>query len=280
MIFGDNMLAMARPRRSGITEAGLSGLYINHGLSQSECAERFGVTQSAIYYYMKTFGISARPTEESNPKEIILDAAELRRLYCDDKMTMRDISKRFGCGYSTIRNTLLEIGIDPYSKGFRKKYFGPGVSSDRGYAEHRTVGHPKASKKGHYVPEHRLVVEKVIGRYLTADEHVHHINVRRECNEIENLAVLDSSQHARVHKYMCHVAAYLCYLTDIRPEALDFGAPVFWGGKYITTLDLISDGARRDIAEAVVDNIADNSDRDFAVDFERIRAGGIAERIN
>ena len=42
-----------------------------------------------------------------------------------------------------------------------------------------------------------------------------------------------------VHRYMESVAVFLCGLTDVRPEPFDFGQPTFWGGKYITSIDLI-----------------------------------------
>lgn len=56
-----------------------------------------------------------------------------------------------------------------------------------------------ASRKK-WVPEHRLVVEKAIGRLLTRDEHVHHINGDRLDNRLENLEVMGQAKHSREHK--------------------------------------------------------------------------------
>ena len=67
-----------------------------------------------------------------------------------------------------------------------------------GYREIYSPEHPNKTKRG-YVKEHRLVVEQAIGRFLSTDEQVHHINGDKLDNRIENLQIMSHQEHLKMH---------------------------------------------------------------------------------
>jgi len=68
----------------------------------------------------------------------------------------------------------------------------------RGYVLVYVPNHPfKTSADS--VFEHRLVVEKYLGRYLTKDEVVHHKNHIKDDNRIGNLEVINKKLHSKLH---------------------------------------------------------------------------------
>ncbi len=47
--------------------------------------------------------------------------------------------------------------------------------------------------------EHRYLMEKLLKRELLRNEHVHHIDGNRLNNELSNLALMEASEHIRIH---------------------------------------------------------------------------------
>lgn len=67
-----------------------------------------------------------------------------------------------------------------------------------GYVFVKTPGHPYGNELD-YVKRSRLVMEKFLGRYLTPEEAIHHINENREDDRIENLRLCScNSEHLRI----------------------------------------------------------------------------------
>lgn len=95
-----------------------------------------------------------------------------RGKYCSRECFKFDQGKRF------------TMEGNPNWKGGRKRH--------QGYVKIRV-------SKGVYQFEHRLVMEKLIGRKLLKEEYVHHINGIKDDNRIENLVVCRGKEHVKKH---------------------------------------------------------------------------------
>jgi transposase-like protein len=153
--------------------------------SMKKVAEHFGVSKKLIMNYMNKYGL------KRNPQTIPLNVSEIARLFRSGK-SIKELAQKYSVSETTIKKRLWERGIqtDTFHKGYKVK--------DSGYVCILSPSHPRADKVG-YVPEHTLVMEKRIGRYLKENEVVHHINGIKGDNRIENLKLMTVFQHKCMH---------------------------------------------------------------------------------
>jgi hypothetical protein len=121
--------------------------------------------------------------------------------------TQASVAKRLGVDRGTLSRWCRHFHIKTQRTGPRS---GPGhpdwkggrIRDADGYVLVYTPGHPHARKRGAgkpvYVAEHRLVMEKTLGRYLLPTEVVHHVNGVNDDNRPENLELFQSNgEHLR-----------------------------------------------------------------------------------
>lgn len=152
----------------------------------------------------------------------------LYREYIIKRKTIRQIARENNFGEATVLRWLIKYNIPRRTKSeiFKNRKFssrtiermrqaklkildkisGPGNSNwkggrrtKEGYILMFKPEHPRADGYG-CVREHRLIMEKKLGRYLTKKEIVHHVDGNTLNNNIENLAVMTQGEHIKEHK--------------------------------------------------------------------------------
>ena len=127
---------------------------------------------------------------------------ELIKEYGRGSKVFREFLNKYGIPIVTARDRLkrLDVKIRTKSEAFTKEnhpnWKGGTSKESNGYVFIRV-------SKGNYVPEHRLVMEKHLGRKLLRGEIVHHIDESfegRSNNSIGNLQLTNRPDHVAHHK--------------------------------------------------------------------------------
>ena len=159
-----------------LTKQFLEQKYIIRKLSTLKIAEMIGCSDWTVRYYLRKYNIAIRTKSEANKGKKPWNTG--KHLTETHKKKISEANKgennpNYGKDFSGEKSPHWKGGLIIDKDGYRLKYF---------------PNHPYANSQG-YVREHRLVVEKYLGRYLTPQEVVHHINHIKDDNRIENLMV-------------------------------------------------------------------------------------------
>lgn len=165
----------------------LMDAYTNRRLTMSEIGKEVGCTAATILGNLRRFNITIRPTSEykrgSKLTKEHIEAIKRRHtgkiVSAETRRKMSDSRKR-----GKFRS--------PNWKGGRR------IGRTDNYIQIYRPDHLFANKEG-YVMEHRLVMERIIGRYLTKNEVVHHKNKVRNDNAPDNLQLMTIKEHMAFH---------------------------------------------------------------------------------
>lgn len=179
------------------------------GLSVDDIAERMQIKPQTVYGHLNREGIllgyKTGPRTEV-PEQFITEIIKLRT---ESKWGYDRIGKKLHLARDTIKKICEDNGI--VHQDFRTgenniNYRGnPEILDRNGYINVRIPhGNPYYSMNGARgtCMKHRYVMAKSLGRPLTPDETVHHIDGNRQNNDISNLQ-LRKSNHGPGQKYEC-----------------------------------------------------------------------------
>jgi hypothetical protein len=96
------------------------------------------------------------------------------------------------------RRNDIKWGARPMQGAGNPNFNGGKYLDDKGYIRVLNPEHPNNIKG--YIYEHRMVVEKHLGRYLESWETVHHINEVKVDNRIDNLYLCTFAEHSAIHR--------------------------------------------------------------------------------
>lgn len=180
---------MGRPRKySAEFESLVVKTYEEESLSEYDVALKLGTTRESVRSILNRHGVERRCA--------VTEQGRLRmQAYARKRVEEGRMPDNTGIKHSIeTRRKLSAIHEGKPSTRARKtrRY------TSRGYVSVYAPEHPSVQgreEKHKYVPEHRIVMEKVLGRLLTDNEQVHHRNGIKDDNRVENLEVVLKKMH-------------------------------------------------------------------------------------
>lgn len=144
-------------------------------------AKKYGFSVGKTYYVLRDAGCSFNHKWKKKLSDT--GRANMSAAQKGKKLSQRQIEM------IRIRNSCNFNGLNGY---------GHTKLQNNGYVIAYAPKHPHAHRDG-YVMLHTILIERNIGRYLNADEVVHHINHDRKDNRIENLQLMKKKDHMSMH---------------------------------------------------------------------------------
>lgn len=192
-------------------EAELVRLYAE-GVPVADLRKKFGVAAaSTIPRIVKRYGVEVRPGRRPQRRFTEAEVVEMGRLWNEEGLSQTAIALRFDTAQIVVSRVLRSAGIKPVARHPRPR--GEQHGSWKGGRSTHGAGYvlvsvdpndPLAAMRNRsgYVAEHRLVMARALGRPLSSNETVHHLNGDRKDNRLENLQ-LRHGPHGKGARFRC-----------------------------------------------------------------------------
>jgi len=192
------------------TEIEIVTRYAN-GERSGELAKIFGINRKTVVILVKRNGALVLDQQIASGRRK-MDTTPLHPKIVEMRVSgfsQAQISKEVGVSQAVVCRVLRKFGMPTLtirSGENHPSYKGGRIRTDGGYYSimvdgDDSIAAPMANLAG-YVPEHRLVIAKAIGRPLHKGESVHHINGDRGDNRLENLQ-LRNGKHGKGFSCVC-----------------------------------------------------------------------------
>jgi len=172
------------------------------GSSVRELSVATGVPDSTLKRKLRAVGVVLRgrggQIGHKNIPLLEMDHDDIRRM-AKEGMSAREIAAALQVDVSEecVRERMVRLGIprlEAKARMEKNHFWNGGRTQDRdGYVLVKSPDHPNKTAAG-YVREHRLVMETVLGRYLTREEVVDHIDGCTSNNAPENLRLFPNNR--------------------------------------------------------------------------------------
>ena len=179
----------------------------NNGINSKELSKKYNVGVEAVKNVVKRAGLKIRDHGGQRRRVTSEEEKEIIELY-KSGFPQAAIATKLKCGASIVSRILINNGI--FTKGLligekHGSWKGGVVKKGEGYLLQKIYFDDEyfsmASRSG-YVPQHRYIMAKSLGRVLEKHETVHHIDGNRENNAIENLQ-LRQGKHGKGVVLVC-----------------------------------------------------------------------------
>lgn len=139
--------------------------------------------------------------KNNKDKVFEISKEEIEELYINQEMSARQIGNIFGVQHSTILQKLKDFNIEIRPFNYKAYYSNRKNNIPSKYID--SNGYCVLVINDNHIREHRYIMEQFLGRKLSEEEIVHHINFNKLDNDIYNLFLFENQRyHALYHNYI------------------------------------------------------------------------------